>query len=84
MICAFERCAIGIGNALKPWTPPGHTESRASLPAAIQRACRNSESSSSGSSRADGEQRRRQARQIGVERRHVRMPAQRLGHEVSR
>jgi hypothetical protein len=40
----------GVGKASKPWMPPGQTASSAWPPAAIQRACRKSESSSSGSS----------------------------------
>jgi hypothetical protein len=38
-----------VGKASKPWMPPGQTASSAWPPAAIQRACRKSESSSSGS-----------------------------------
>jgi hypothetical protein len=39
-----------VGKASKPWMAPGQTASSARPPAAIQRACRKSESSSSGSS----------------------------------
>jgi hypothetical protein len=39
-----------VGKASKPWIPPGQTASSARPPAAIQRACMKSESSSSGSS----------------------------------